>query len=63
MKYTKEERMEIGRRIYNGEISRYEAAEEYGILYTLVQGSKNCSSLLTIRFEVISYDAQPGIMN
>ena len=31
MKYTKEERMEIGRRIYNGEISRYEAAEEYGI--------------------------------
>ena len=31
MKYTKEERMEIGRRIYNGEISRYEAAEEYGL--------------------------------
>lgn len=31
MKYTKEERMEIGRRIYDGEISRYEAAEEYGI--------------------------------
>ena len=31
MKYTKEERMEIGRRIYDGELSRYEAAEEYGI--------------------------------
>ena len=31
MKYTKEERMDIGRRIYEGEISRYEAAEEYGI--------------------------------
>ena len=31
MKYTKEERMDIGRRIYNGEISRYEAAEQYGI--------------------------------
>ena len=31
MKYTKEERLDIGRRIYNGEISRFEAAEEYGI--------------------------------
>ena len=31
MKYTKEQRLEIGRRIYNGEISRYEAAEEYDI--------------------------------
>ena len=31
MKYTKEERMDIGRRIYDGEISRYEAAEQYGI--------------------------------
>ena len=31
MKYTKEERMDIGRRIYDGELSRYEAAEEYGI--------------------------------
>ena len=31
MKYTKEERLDIGRRIYDGEISRYEAAEEYGI--------------------------------
>ena len=31
MKYTKEERLVIGRRIYDGEISRYEAAEEYGI--------------------------------
>lgn len=31
MKYTKEERMNIGRRIYDGELSRYVAAEEYGI--------------------------------
>ena len=31
MKYTKEERLDIGRRIYDGEISRYQAAEEYGI--------------------------------
>ena len=31
MKYTKEQRLDIGQRIYDGEISRYEAAEEYGI--------------------------------
>ena len=31
MKYTLEQRLEIGRRIYENEISRYEAAEEYGI--------------------------------
>ena len=31
MKYTKEERLDIGKRIYDGELSRYEAAEEYGI--------------------------------
>lgn len=31
MKYSKEERLKIGRRIYDGEITRYEAAEEYGI--------------------------------
>ena len=31
MKYTKEERLEIGRRIYSGEISRFQAAEQYGI--------------------------------
>jgi transposase len=31
MKYTKEERLNIGRRIYDGELSRYAAAEEYGI--------------------------------
>ena len=29
MKYTKEERLNIGRRIYDGEISRCQAAEEY----------------------------------
>ena len=31
MKYTKEQRLDIGRRIYYSEISRYEAAEEHGI--------------------------------
>lgn len=31
MKYTKEERMDIGRRIYDGELSRYQAAKEYDI--------------------------------
>lgn len=31
MKYTKEQRLDIGRRIYYSEISRYEAAEEYSI--------------------------------
>ena len=31
MHYTQEERLDIGRRIYNNEITRYEAAEEYGI--------------------------------
>ena len=31
MKYTKEERLEIGRRIYEGEIGRYQAAVEYNI--------------------------------
>lgn len=31
MKYTREERLKIGERIYRGEISRFRAAEEYGI--------------------------------
>lgn len=31
MKYTQEERMDIGRRIYDGELSRRIAAEIYGI--------------------------------
>jgi transposase len=31
MKYTYEERLDIGRRIYEGEISRFDAAQEYGI--------------------------------
>ena len=33
MKYTEEERLDIGRRIYEGEMSKYEAAEKYGIHY------------------------------
>ena len=31
MKYTREERLDIGRRIYDGEITRYEAADIYNI--------------------------------
>lgn len=31
MKYTKDQRLDIGRRIYEGEISRFEAAAEYRI--------------------------------
>ena len=31
MKYTLEERLDIGRRIYDGEITRYQAATEYDI--------------------------------
>ena len=31
MKYTKEQRLDIGRQIYDGELTRYEAAEEYEI--------------------------------
>ncbi len=31
MKYTKEQRLDIGRRIYNGEISKYDAAVQYDI--------------------------------
>lgn len=31
MKYTKEEKLNIGRRIYTGEITRNQAAEEYDI--------------------------------
>ena len=31
MHYTKEERLDIGLRIYTGEIARHQAAEEYGI--------------------------------
>ena len=33
MKYTKEQRLDIGRRIYDGEITKYEAAEQYDISY------------------------------
>lgn len=31
MKYTKEERLEIGRQVYEGQLTRYQAAEKYGI--------------------------------
>lgn len=31
MKYTKEQRLNIGRRLYDGEITRHQATEEYDI--------------------------------
>lgn len=31
MKYSKEERLDIGRRIYASELTRYEAGEKYGV--------------------------------
>lgn len=31
MKYTKEQRLDIGREIYEGKLTRYEAAEKYDI--------------------------------
>jgi transposase len=31
MKYTVEQRLDIGRRIYEGELTRFQAAAEYGI--------------------------------
>ena len=31
MKYTKEQRLEIGKKIYEGKLTRYQAAEKYGI--------------------------------
>lgn len=31
MKYTKQQRLDIGRRIYDGEITRYQASELYNI--------------------------------
>lgn len=33
MKYTKEQRLDIGRRIYDGEFDCYQAAEQYNINY------------------------------
>ena len=31
MKYTKEERLDIGRQIYEGDLNRYQTAELYSI--------------------------------
>ena len=31
MKYTKEQKLDIGRRLYEGELSRYQVAAAYGI--------------------------------
>lgn len=37
MKYTKEQRLDIGRRIYDGEIDCYQAAEEFLLITTLLE--------------------------
>ena len=34
MRYTKEQRLDIGRRIYNGELTKYEAAKQYDISHS-----------------------------
>ena len=40
MKYTKEQRLDIDRRIYNGEITKYEAAKQMINFYVVV--SQKC---------------------
>ena len=34
MRYTKEQRLDIDRRIYNGELTKYEAAKQYDISHS-----------------------------
>ncbi len=41
MKYSKEERLEIGRQLYTGEISRSWAAETYGVSETTAREMLN----------------------
>ncbi len=43
MKYTKEQRLDIGRRIYDGEIDCYQAAEEYSINHYTAIATDICS--------------------
>ena len=45
MKYTKEQRLDIGRRIYDGEIDCYQAAEEYSINHYTARDYPPLSSL------------------
>lgn len=52
MKYTITQRMEIGERIYNKEINRYEAALTYGISqYTAREYLRLYKAYNKIRFE------------
>ena len=44
MKYTKEQRLDIDRRIYDGEITKYEAAKQYGI------GSSTARDYMRMKF-------------
>ena len=65
MKYTKEQRLDIGRRSYNGELTRYEAAEEYEIsdetARNYMRQYRNANRLLPQRGTKSNYDlAQNG---
>lgn len=71
MKYTKQQRLDIGKRIYDGEISRYQAAELYEIsdqtardymrLYRDVNGlpSKRCERT---EMHIASTDPAPAAL-
>ena len=61
MKYTKEERLDIGRRIYDGEISRYEAAEQYGINDHLSFSSSGTNSMISSAFTLSAVQIFPTI--
>ena len=55
MRYTKEQRLDIGRRIYNGELTKYEAAKQSQAIQE--EYSRICflqSSTLTNRFNALS---------
>ena len=63
MKYTQEERLDIGRRIYEGEMTHYQAAEVYGIsdqtardYITMPESLKTCLK----EYIAKCYDIQPG---
>ena len=48
MRYTKEERLEIGRKVYEGTMSRYEAAEAYGISDDTARDTCACIVIPTV---------------
>jgi hypothetical protein len=64
VKYLPEERLEIGRRIYENELNRYQAAKEYGISeecarrYMRLYRNTNKPSLKRIRCGSIRRDEE-----